>query len=323
MYGLLELLKQANNVRKYCGISEFRFLNRLLVLQIMLLNYQHIFSQDLEPRSYAVVPKGLHAAALSYTFSGGNVISDFTSPVQNLEINTSAINVGYVQTFPFFNKLARLSVGVPFAFLNGTAKAYGQDTSGTRAGFCDARIKFGMNLIGSPLLAPKDFRKFQEHTVLGASLVISVPIGQYFPSKLINLGANRWGFKPEIGLSHREGRLFYEIYSGVWFFTNNNEYLKSSALDEKILFSFQAHVDYTFKKGRYVALNGGFADGGETSINGIERNDEQQNWRLGATFSTPVFNSHQSIKALINTGIATRAGQNYTAFTIAYQYSWF
>jgi len=200
---------------------------------------------------------------------------------------------------------------------------YGTDTAASRTGFGDARIKFGINLIGSPVIEPKDFQKFTEHTVLGASIVISVPIGQYYNTKLINIGSNRWGIKPEIGFSHRQGRLFYEGYAGVWFFTENNQYYNHSTLNQKPLFSFQAHVDYTFKHGKYVALNGGFADGGETSLNDMDRHDDQQNWRIGGTFSTPIFNRHQSIKFMINTGLATRAGQNYTAVTLAYQYAWF
>jgi hypothetical protein len=216
-----------------------------------------------------------------------------------------------------------VSASLPFGFLDGTAKFHGIDTAGSRAGFYDGRIKFGVNLFGSPVLSPRDFQKFQEHTVFGASVVVSFPVGQYYPSKLINLGSNRWGFKPEIGLSHREGRLFYEIYTGLWMYTRNLEYLAKYNQTENVLFSFQAHVDYTFKHGKYVAINGGFADGGQSYLNGLGQGDEEQNWRLGATFSSPVFNKHQSIKALVNTGIATRAGQNYTAFTIAYQYSWY
>jgi hypothetical protein len=282
-----------------------------------------LHAQDLEPRSYAVVPTGLHAAALSFTYSNGNVITQSGAPVQDLKVTNEVFNIGYVQTFTLFNKLARVAVGLPYGFLDGTAKFLGHDTAGTRAGFYDGRIKFGVNLLGSPVLTPKEFQKFQEHTVLGVSLVISVPVGQYFPEKLINLGSNRWGFKPEIGASHREGRLFYEVYTGIWFYTNNNVYLKTYSLDQKPLFSFQAHVDYTFKKGKYLALNGGFADGGETAINGVEQNNIQANWRIGGTFSTPIFNNHQSIKMMVNTGIATRAGQNYTALTLVYQYSWF
>jgi hypothetical protein len=282
-----------------------------------------VFSQDLEPRSYSVVPVGLHAAQLSYTFSGGEVVSGLNSPLQDLNVNASIIALGYVQTFSIFKKLGRIAVGMPYAFLNGTAKAYGIDTAASRNGFGDGRIKLGINLIGSPVLAPKDFQKFQEHTVLGASVVISVPIGQYFSDKLINIGSNRWGIKPEIGVSHREGRLFYEGYAGVWFYTENSQYYNKSTLSQNPLFSFQAHMDYTFKHGKYVALNGGFASGGETSLNAVQRFDDQENWRIGGTFSTPIFNNHQSVKFMVNTGVATRAGQNYTAVTLAYQYNWF
>jgi hypothetical protein len=288
-----------------------------------IIFYFSAFAQDMEPRSYSVVPVGLHAAQLSYTFSGGEVVSGLNSPLQNLNINASIIALGYVQTFSLFHKLGRIAVGLPYAFLNGTAKAFGIDTATSRNGFGDGRIKLGINLIGSPVLAPKDFQQFQEHTVLGVSVVISVPIGQYFSDKLINIGSNRWGVKPEIGVSHREGRLFYEGYAGVWFYTENSQYYNKSTLSQKPLFSFQVHMDYTFKHGKYVALNGGFASGGETSLNAVQRFDDQQNWRIGATFSTPVFNKRQSVKCMINTGVATRAGQNYTAVTIAYQYNWF
>ena len=281
-----------------------------------------ICAQDMEPRSYAVVPKGLHAAALSYTYSQGNVVSDFTSPVQDLYVTTSVINIGYVQTFGFLNKLCRVSASLPYGFLTGTAKAYGNDTSGKRNGLFDARIKFGVNLIGSPVLTPREFRQFQEHTVLGVSVVVTVPVGQYYSDKLINLGSNRWGIKPELGFSHREGRLFYEMYTGVWMFTENTAFFNSTYLKEKTLFSFQGHVDYIFKSNYWIAVDGGYAVGGETNVGGVERNDEQQNWRLGTTFSVPI-NLRQSIKLMVNTGIATRAGQNYTALTVVYQYSWF
>jgi len=281
------------------------------------------YGQELDPRSYSVLPKGLNAAALGLSYSTGNVITDFTSPIQNLDIQTYIVSAAYFRTFSIFNKLSRIAIALPYGYLDGTAKAFGIDTSASRNGFADAKIKFGINLLGSPVLEPKDFSKFQEHTVLGVSVVFSVPIGQYFPEKLINLGYNRWGFKPEIGFSQRAKRLYYEIYSGVWIFTTNDQYLKTGKLHQEPLLSFQSHIDYAFKHGRYIAFNAGFTEGGQTSLNEIDRNDQQTNWRLGLTFSTPVFNKHQSIKLLLNTGIATKAGQNYTAITLFYQYTWF
>ena len=166
-----------------------------------------IRSQEIEPRSYAVVPTGLHAMALSYTYSSVNVITEGSSPLQNLNVTNNVFNLGYVQTFTFFDKLARIAVSIPFGFLNGSATFHNIDKTGSRTGFYDGRIKFGMNLLGSPALPPKDFQKFEERTVFGASFVIWVPLGQYYPSKLINLGFNRWGFKPELGLFSPGGKI--------------------------------------------------------------------------------------------------------------------
>ena len=159
-------------------------------------------------------------------------------PLQNLDVTNKLISAGYVQTFGLFNKLARVSASLPYGFLNGTADFHGVDTSASRTGFYDGRIKFGINLLGSPLMTPKEFQKFQEHTVLGVSMVLSVPVGQYFPTKLVNLGSNRWGFKPEIGFSHGEGRLFLEMYTGVWIYTNNAQYYNGHSLDQKQPFYF-------------------------------------------------------------------------------------
>jgi hypothetical protein len=82
----------------------------LPVIGIVFIFPGNILSQDMEPRSYAVVPTGLHAAAFSYTYSNGNVITDGSSPVQDLKVTNNVLNLGYVQTFTLFNKLSRVAV---------------------------------------------------------------------------------------------------------------------------------------------------------------------------------------------------------------------
>jgi hypothetical protein len=169
----------------------------------------------------------------------------------------------------------------------------------------DARLKIGLNLFGSPAMAPKDFQQFREETVVGASMVFQIPIGQYWKEKVINIGTNRWAFKPEIGFSRRKGSWYFEMYGGVWFFTKNGEYLKTNELDQDPIFSFQAHVSHLFPKKSWVALNAGYADGGQTFVNGISKNNFQK-LEGGGTYSVP-FNKHHSIRAMLNTGVATRA----------------
>ncbi|HYJ38728.1 MAG TPA: transporter [Chitinophagaceae bacterium] len=279
-------------------------------------------AQELEPRSYTVIPKGLKVAALSYTISHGNVVADATSPIQDLKLTSSVFALGHIRTFGLFGKLAKVQLGLPYVFLSGGAKINGVDTSANRSGFGDARLKIGLNLLGSPAMAPKDFQKFNEETVLGTSIIFSIPVGQYWPEKVINIGTNRWGFKPEIGFSRKKGSWYFETYAGVWFFTRNNDFLKTSNLDQEPIFSFQAHVSHLFPKKSWVAINGGYADGGQTTINGVHQNNFQKNWRLGGTYSMPL-SRQSSIRAIVHTGVATRAGGDFTALTVAYTYSWF
>ena len=162
-------------------------------------------AQEIEPRSYSNIPKGMNALALAYSWSEGNVVSDATLPLKDLELTAHTPAVLYARTFSLFGKLGRIQATVPYVFLSGTGKLVDQDTSGARNGFADARLRFGVNIIGSPAIALKDFQRFQQETIIGASVVVSIPIGHYDAPRLVNIGSNRWGFKPELGISHRSG----------------------------------------------------------------------------------------------------------------------
>lgn len=278
-------------------------------------------AQELEPRSYSVIPTGFNMVGVSGTFSQGDVVTDATLPIKDLKLTSLTFATVYVRSFSFLGKLAKVQMLLPYTFIEGSVKINGVDTAASRSGFADARLKIGVNLIGSPAMAPKDFVRFNEESVLGASLIIAVPTGQYLPQKVINIGSHRWGFKPEIGFSHRSGRFYFETYAGIWFFTKNDEYMETSELQQAPIFTFQAHVSHIFPKKNWIAVNGGYANGGQTSVDGIERNNFQKNWRIGGTYSQPL-SKHSSLRAMINTGVATRAGGDFTSFTLSYQYGW-
>ena len=53
---------------------------------------------------------------------------------------------------------------------------------------------------------------------------MSAPTGQYLPSRLVNIGTNRWAFKPEIGISQPFGNWFFDASAGAGFFTRNNDF---------------------------------------------------------------------------------------------------
>jgi hypothetical protein len=278
--------------------------------------------QDLEPRIYANLPKGMNAIGLLYGIAKGNVVTDPSLPIADFTITSNNLGVAYVRTFGLANKLSRVQVSLPFAFMLGKLKINGHDTAGARTGFGDARIRFGMNILGSPAIDKKDFRKYQQKTILGASLVISVPTGLYYKDKRINIGAHRWAFKPELGVSRRFKHVYAEAYTGVWFYTQNSEYLAGKVLEQKPVFSMQVHVGYYFKNQMWIGINGNWFNGGETTVDNISAGDLKDNWRVGATWSVPFAKNH-SLKLQFNVGAFTSTGLDYNMVSLSYQYIFF
>ena len=60
-----------------------------------------------------------------------------------------------------------------------------------RSGMADSIFRLSVNLFGGPAMRPKDFVKWKQKNILGASVEVVVPTGQYYSSHLINPGSNR------------------------------------------------------------------------------------------------------------------------------------
>ena len=281
----------------------------------------HLNSQELEPRAYAALPKNISFAAFAYGLSSGNVLSDPSSPINGLKITSHNGLAAYGHTFGVFGKLARVQATLPYVYIIGSAKLNGVDTTATRSGFGDARIRLGINLTGTPVLDKKDFVKFTQKTVVGVSLVTQLPTGQYLEDKLINIGSNRWAFKPEVGVSKRFKHVYAECYAGVWFFTTNTKFLKNKIRKQEPVVNIQAHTSYVFKNKMWVSLNGTWFDGGKTTVNDETVGDLLDNWRVGATWSVPVAKKH-SLKLQFHVGAFTASGYDYDMVILMYQYLW-
>ena len=282
----------------------------------------NVKSQDLEPRIYANLPEGMNAIGVLYGIAKGNVVTDPSLPIADFKITSNNFGVSYVRTFGLANKLSRLQVSLPFADMSGKLKINGHDTTGARTGFGDMRIRFGMNLLGSPALDKKDFRRYQQKTIVGASLVLSVPTGLYYKDKRINIGAHRWAFKPEVGISRRFKHVYAEAYTGVWFYTRNSEYLTNKVQEQRPVFSMQVHGSYYFKNQMWIGINGNWFNGGETIVDNNSAGDLKDNWRVGATWSVPFAKGH-SIKLQFNVGAFTNTGLDYNMVSLSYQYIFF
>jgi len=292
------------------------------LLLLLLLCSLQVRAQELEPRSYSPNPMGVNFVVAGYVRSTGGVLFDPSLPFSDVEAKLDAGALGYGRTFGLFGRSASALFAMPYAQGEASGNVGETRRSVSRSGLGDLRLKLGINLLGGEALTPREFAQRKPTTTVGASLTVAAPTGQYYPDKLINLGSNRWAFKPEIGVSQPVGRWFLEAYAGVWLFTDNDDFYGGHLRQQDPIASFQAHVSYTFRPGLWLAANSTWYRGGQTRVDGIARADLQENTRVGLTLSIPVA-ARQSLKFTWSDGASTRIGGDFTTYGIAWQYLWF
>jgi len=280
-------------------------------------------AQDLEPRAYSSSPLGTNFLVLGYSRSSGGVVFDPTIPVEDVNSSINGLALGYFRTVPVLGRLGNISAALPYAEGSLQGKVAGEPASIRRSGLADPRFRFAINLLGAKPLRPGEFSKYRQKTTLGASLSVNAPLGQYDPARLINLGNNRWAFKPELGLSHAFNKLVLDIYGGVWLLTDNHQYYPGSVTrHQDPIRTFQAHLSYGFRPGLWAALDATYYTGGQAFIDGLPKGSPLGNSRLGATLALPLAPYH-SLKVAYSTGATTRIGTDFRTFSVSYQYLWF
>jgi len=279
-------------------------------------------AQQLEPRAYSPAPVGANFFGVGYANSSGDVVFDPSLPFSNVSANVNAVAPFYGRTFGLFGRLASVGLVLPYAW--GTVEGDIGETfhQAKRSGLGDTGLRFAFNFVGNPALSPREFAATKPGTLLGASLSITAPTGEYDPSKLINIGTNRWTFKPELGFAQPVGRWWFDVYAGLWFFTTNHDFFGGQTREQDPLTVVQAHVSYTFRPRLWLALNGTWYAGGSTTIDGVANADRQENSRLGLTLAVPASKAH-SLKFGYARGTSTRVGAKLDTISVAWQFLWF
>jgi hypothetical protein len=278
-------------------------------------------AQDLEPRAYNNLPIGLNFLLGGYGYSTGGVATDPSLPIEDGKLTVHTALAAYARSFSVLGQSAKIDVIVPFSWISGTASLAGEPVSREVDGFNDPRFRFTWNFYGAPALSMEEFQSYQQDVIVGASVQVSPPLGQYDPTKLVNAGTNRWFVKPELGISKAWGPLILEVTPSVTFYTDNDNFLNGMTRSQDPLYAVQGHLVYNVTRGIWGALDTTYYFGGRTSVDGVEKDDRQENWRAGATLTLPVDRRH-SIKLYGSTGVFTRTGANFDAVGILLQYRW-
>jgi hypothetical protein len=278
-------------------------------------------AQDLEPRSYSNTPVGLNFLIAGYAYAYGDIAFDPSLPIVDAQYHANALVLGYARALDVWGKSAKFDVILPYSSFSGHAQVSGDFRLREMSGLNDPRFRFSMNFYGAPALSMKEFASYRQDLIIGASLQVQAPLGQYDDTKLVNLGNNRWSFKPELGISKALGRWTLELMPSATFYTDNTDFNNGSRFSQAPLYQVQGHVIYSFPSGMWVAFNGTYFTGNRTTVNGVESNNLQQNTRAGLMLALPV-DRHNSVKFYASSGTWTRTGSEFTAFGVAWQYRW-
>ena len=278
-------------------------------------------AQDLAPRAYLITPVHSNAVIVTSSFFTGNIEFDGTVPITGATAKTTIPIVSYYHSFSFFRRSANFTASLPYGIGNFRGTVVGAETTAYRSGLLAPSFRISINLLGGRAMNVSDFVEWRQKRIVGASFRLLPLAGQYDATKLVNLGTNRWAFKPEVGYSQRWGHWIADAYGGGWFFSTNSDFL-SRTQTQRPIGSFEGHISYDFKARLWVSLDGNFWFGGSTKLNGVANSaTAQRNSRVGITSSIPL-TRHQSLKVSYSNGAYIKYGGNFQNVSVAWQYSW-
>jgi hypothetical protein len=279
------------------------------------------YAQELEPRAFSNVPVGMNFGVAAYGFVAGNVLFDPVLPTEDVHANVHSIAVAYVRAIDFFGLSSKIDVMVPAVSGHWNGLYEGVDTTRTANGFADPRVRFSVNFIGAPALKPQEFASYQPGTIVGVSLQVWVPLGQYDPDRALNIGSHRWTMRPQLGVAHTVGPWILEASLAAWFFTRNGDFWGGNTLEHRPFLAGKLHVVRTISRRVWLALAGGIGTGARGVVNEVPTDTRQTAVRVGLTGVWEFVPRHTARLNVVTTRRIER-GPDFDAVALSYQLRW-
>jgi len=278
-------------------------------------------AQELEPRTYANTAVGINLIGAAAGFSRGNVLLDPSLPIGDVDGNVAYGAVQYLRSFGLLARSAKLKVMVPFTGGDWAGRFEDAPARRKASGFGDARLTLEWTFFGAPAMSAAELREYKQKMIVGGSIRLIAPTGDYDETKLINLGSNRWSYRLEVGASRALGAWSIEGMGAVWTFGNNDEFFNGNHLKQDELWVLMTHLVYSFRPGFWLGASIGYGNGGRTTVNGVPRDNKQENWRIGVKLAYP-FNRQHGMSLVIGSGFNQGAGADFDTIALAYRFAW-
>jgi hypothetical protein len=277
--------------------------------------------QELQPRAYVPTPQGLNFFGVSYSYSAGGLLFDPSLPITDSNVDANIVTFAFGQTLGVLGRTAQVLAILPYAQANLDGIVSGVPLHRYRSGLADTTFRYAMNIYGAPAMSLEEFARYRQKTIVGASLTVTAPTGQYDPAVLANVGTNRWGFKPELGVSRAFQKWTLEGAAGVWLYTSNDQFAGSSVRSQAPLGSLQAHLVRLLPHRSWIAADGTYFTGGRTQVGDRESADYRSNLRIGATLAIGL-TPRQVIKISYFDGAISRVGSDISSIGVSYNVVW-
>jgi hypothetical protein len=286
---------------------------------LMLAHAVGASAQELEPRRWSHLPVQVNFAAAAYAYTAADIFFDPALELSDVEMELHTVAVKYIRTGQLLGRSVRAEATVPYQHAEWTGLLQGVSTNTSRRGFADPIVRGTILLVGGPPLAGAEFARYRaEHpveTIIGAGLAVQLPLGEYYESKLLNLGENRFTIRPELGVLHTHHKWSVELTGGIGFATANDEFFNGKTREQDPLYGLQGHVVYTFRPGLWLAASTGYRSGGQSEINGVAKDDRKGEVAWAIALGYPLNPSVGLKLAYLNT--RTREKTGFDSDTIA------
>lgn len=298
-----------------------------IVVLVFSFNTLNVFSQDIEPRRWSILPVNSQFLGFGYAYSFGEVLFDPLLEADDVSVNVNTLLLSYIKPFRLGNKLARVDITLPYNFVGYKGRLSGNPASLYRNGFGDSRLRFSMNLNGPPPGSIADIQKYYVdnpvNTIFGVSLAFTFPTGQYFDEKLINIGQNQIIIRPQFGMVHSWRTWSYELTGSIFIFSNNNNFFGGKTKKQDPIFALQSHLIKRFSGQMWASLSASYGIGGESVVNNVSNADLRTNLLTALSFGFKL-SKLQNVKLVyLNSTTLKDIGSNTNSFILGWSHVFF
>jgi len=261
--------------------------------------FNALYSQDLEPRRWTALPLSTQIIGIGYSHTQGTIFFDPLLNIKDASVTVNSFVLQYLHPFKIGKKSARFDVLIPFSIAHWEGYLNDAYTTVNRNGFADPRLRISVNFLGPEAMKPKELLEYlSEHevfTVVGASLSVTLPLGQYFDDKILNLGQNHFVFRPQIGFVHHWRTWSYELTGSVFLYSRNHNFSDGKNKNQNATFAMQTHLTKRFKSKMWGSISAGYGLVGQSIVNKQPKNDDRSDFLAAGSIGF-VLAKRQSIK---------------------------